>query len=160
MEKIKIYPKNKEHYIKLIKFAKEILKICKKIGITPIAYGGLIYFGYTGDKNTSIHDIDFLVPEKHIGKIAEILKKRKIKYNWNHKKHDFKIYKGKAKVELDSLENYKGKGKLKKFDFNGLKVNAVSLESLTNTYKDACKESKGKHKQHVKRWKKLAALRN
>jgi len=158
MEKINIYPKNKEHYIKLIKFAKEILDICKEIGIEPIAYGGLIYFGYALDKNTPIHDIDFLVPEKYLGKIAEKLKKRKIRYSWNHKRHDFKIYKKGAKIELDALENYKCKGKIKRFDFDGLKVNAVSLKSLTNTYKNACKESKGKHEQHVRRWKNLAAL--
>jgi len=158
MKSIKIYPRNKEHYIKLIKFAKEVLDICKEIGIEPIAYGGLIYFGYTLDKNVVIHDIDLLVPEKYIGKISEKLKNRKIRYIWNHKRHDFKIYKDGAKVELDALENYKGKGKIKKFDFDGLKVNAVSLESLANTYKNACKESKGKHEQHLKRWKNLVAL--
>jgi hypothetical protein len=152
---IKVYPKNKEYFIKVKKLAKEIIEICRKSGAEPVAYGGLVYFGYTQDKNAAVHDIDLLIPEKCIGKVAEILKDRKIKYLWNHKRHDFKIYKKGAKVELDAIEEYRGKGKLNEFDFNGLKVKAVSLDSLISTYKDACKESHGKHKQHVKRYEML-----
>ena len=101
-----------------------------------------------------------MVPEKCLEKIAERLKDKKIKYIWNHKRHDFKIYKKGAKVELDSIEIYHGKGKIKdEFDFNGLKVRAVSLKSLTNTYKNACKESRGKHTQHVRRYETLKTLK-
>ena len=176
--KIKAYPKNKEHFIRLKKFGNEIKEICKESGTEPVAYGGLVYFGYTQDKNAVVHDIDFLVPEKYLEKIAERLKDKKIRYLWNHKRHDFKIYKKGAKVELDSIEEYPGKGKTKKsiknfrvlrmqshsdikdtFDFNGLKVKAVSLDSLTNTYKNACIESHGKHEQHVRRYEALLKLK-
>ena len=159
MKTINIYPKNKEHYVKLLKFGKEIQQICRKSGTEPVTYGGLIYFGYTRDKNARVHDIDFLVPEKCLEKIAEKLKAKRINYRWNHKWHDFKIYKNGTKVELDSIETYHGKGKIENFDFNGLKVKAVSLDSLTNTYKDACRESHGKHKQHVRRYETLKKLK-
>jgi hypothetical protein len=157
---IKEYPRNKDYFLKVKKLAKEVIDICKEIKIEPVAYGGLIYFGYTKDKNEAVHDIDFLVPEKEIARIAEKLKDRKIRYRWNHKRHDFKIYKNGAKVEIDAIEDYRGRGKLDNFDFNGLKVKAVSLESLTNTYKDACRESHGKHKQHVRRYEALLKLKN
>lgn len=161
MISIKAYPKNREYFIKVKKLAKEIIEICRKIRIEPVAYGGLVYFAYTQDKNAVIRDIDLLVPEKYIGKIAEKLEDRKIRYKWNHKRHDFKIYKKGAKVELDSIEDYRGKGKIKdEFDFDGLKVKAVSLDSLINAYKNACRESHGKHKQHVRRYNALLKLKS
>ena len=160
MISIKTSPKNKKYFKKVKKLAKEIVEIYREIGIEPVAYGGLVYFGYTRDKNAVIHDIDLLVPEKSLGKVAEILKDRKIRYHWNPERHDFKIYREGAKVELDSIEGYCGKGRIKdEFDFDGLKVRAVSLDSLINTYRGACKESRGKHKQHVKRYEELLKLK-
>ena len=161
MIKISICPKNKAYFTKLKRFGKEIVEICKEIGIEPIVYGGLIYFAYTKDKNEAVHDIDFLIPEKYLDKIADKLKEKRIKYNWNKEKHDFKIHKYGTMIELDSLEGYKRDRRVKnEFDFGGLKVNAVSLESLTNTYRDACRESHGKHAQHVKRYEKLLKIKN
>ena len=104
MISVKEYPKNRDKFIRLKELGKEIKEICNNAGVEPVAYGGLIYFGYTKDKKAVIHDIDFLVPEKYLGKIAERLKGRKIKYHWNPEKHNFKISEliKKARIKFDT----------------------------------------------------------
>lgn len=156
MISVKTYPKNGEYFTKVKKFAREVISICKKVGATPVAWGGLAYFGYTQDKSMIMHDIDFLVPDKYLEKVIEILEERKFRYHWNTKWHELRIYKKGLRVELDPIETYRTKDKnFKEMNFNGLKVKAVSLDSLIKAYKYASEVSHDKPHQHFKRWKKL-----
>jgi hypothetical protein len=153
---IKSSPKNKEYFIKVKKFAKEVIKICKKLKVTPIVWGGLAYFGYTKDKGVILHDIDFLIPDRYLKKIIEILEKRKLRYHWNAEWHELRIYKKGLRVEFDPIEDYKNKDKnFKDFGFNGLKVKVVSLNSLIKAYKRASEVSHDKPEQHRKRYEAL-----
>jgi len=98
MEKITIYPKNKKKFLKLLDFADEILKICKKFKIIPMVYGSLAVFIYTKNKNLKINDIDFLIRENDIKKIISNLEKKKFKYKYSKKWHVLQIFKNRLKI--------------------------------------------------------------
>ena len=158
---IKIYPANKEFFIRLKTFCGEILDICKDIRINPIVYGGLAYFAYTKDENYSIKDIDFLIPESSFKKIIKVLEKKKIRYHYSTKWHVLQILKGDLKIELDSIDFWQKdlKIKLRNFDFNGLKVKAINLGNLKSVYKHAAEVSEDKPQQHSKRFDVLNKLK-
>lgn len=159
--KISSYPKNKEYFIKVKKFSNEMLSICKKLGVTPIAWGGLAYFGYTKDKSMIMHDIDFLIPDKYLKEIIEASKERKLRYHWNAEWHELRIYKKGIRVEFDPIEQYKDKDKnYKEMNFNGLKVKAVSLNSLIKAYKHASEVSHDKPEQHRRRYEELLKMKS
>lgn len=143
IKKIKEYPKNKEHYLKLIEFGKEICSICNELGFEPISYGSLMFFAYTGNKFTPINDLDFLVPGTYFSKIVYVFKKKGIRVNYIPKWHIVQVFKGDLKIELDSIDFWqKGLSKeYTEFDFNGLIVKGVSLRSLIKVYKQASEVS-------------------
>ncbi len=161
MRTITIYPSNKEHFIKLKKFADETLYFCNKIGILPIAYGSLILFGYTKNDKIVVNDVDFLIPEGAFEKIIKILKKKKIKYNYSKEWHTLQIFKGKLKIELDSIEFWQKNlpKDFEKFNFDGLIVKAVSLNSLKEIYKKASEISKDNPHGNLKKFMELQRLK-
>ncbi len=156
--KINIQPKNKEEFRKLKEFASEIKDVCGKIGVKPVVWGGLAYFGYTKDKNTKVGDIDFLVPKKYLKKIMKKLDEKGFEYKFYKDWDLIIIKKGKLKVEIDPIERYcKGK-RFRKFDFNGFEVRVVSLKELIRMYRKASEVSKDKPEQHRKRLEVLERL--
>lgn len=161
MRTIKIYPSNKEYFTKLKKFANEILNFCNKIGISPIAYGSLILFGYTKNDKSVVNDIDFLIPEEAFEKIIKVLKKKKVKCNYSEEWHTLQIFKGKLKIELDSIDFWQKDlpKDFEKFDFDGLIVKAVSLNSLKAIYKKASKVSKDNPHGNLKKFRELQKLK-
>ena len=198
MKKIKIYPANKKYFIKLKEFAKEILELCKKIGVKPIAYGSLVFFGYAKDKKININDIDFLILENTFEKIIKALKKRKIKYNYSEEWHTLQVFNKDLKIEFDSMDFWQkdlphdvevfGKPRtlvrgtlrasqspnklrtkvrskaqglfdVEDFDFDGLIVKAVSLNSLRAIYKKASEVSKDNPHGNFKKYEVLKMLK-
>ena len=160
MEKISIYPRNKAKYLRLLAFCKEILVICKELGVTPVAWGGIAYFAYTKDKNVTLHDIDFLVPERYIPKVIDVLKKKRMRYHYNSYWQELRIFHKGLRVELDPMETYlKGRQDLKEFQFGSVHLKVLGLDSLKGVYKHAAKVSHDKPEQHLKRWKQLNALK-
>lgn len=157
---IKVYPKNKEKFIKLKKFAKQILKILKKLKITPIAYGSLAYFAYTKDKNIKVNDFDFLLPEKTFKKIMNALDEKKMKYNHVKKDHIIQVFEEKLRIELDSIGGWSKDfpKTFKKINFNGLVVSAVSLKTLKKIYKEGARFSKKRSKAYKKKYNLLNRL--
>lgn len=157
---VKIYPANREFFIQLKTFCREILDMCKELGIIPITYGSLAYFGYTKSKNITIKDIDFLIPEDSFEKIIKILKNKKIKYNYSTKWHTLQIFKNDLKIELDSIDYWQKDlpQDFEEFNFDGLTINVVSLNSLINIYKKASEVSKDKPKENLKKFKALKNL--
>ena len=159
--KIKIYPKNKKHFIELLHFSKEILDLYKKIKIIPIAYGGLVFFAYVKDKKIIVNDLDFLVPESSFKKIIKVLKKKKIKYNYLPKWHIIQIFNGNLKVEMDSIEYWQKDlpRSFKNIDFNGFIIKAVNLNSLRNIYKKASQVSKDNPQGNNRKYKMLKKIK-
>jgi len=166
---IRVCPANKAHFIRLKAFGNEMLAICDGLGITPVAWGGLVFFGYTKDRNAIIHDVDLLVPNKSIKKVMAVLRKRKIRYHYYHCTHHNKrwhalvVSKGDAQVDLDPIEDYyKGPRsfrKFKTFDFGGFRVKVVGKGSLIKAYRRASEVSKDKPGQHLKRLEALKRTR-
>jgi len=161
MRVIKIYPSNKEQVINLEKFAERIISICNKIDVELIAYGSLILFGYTKNKSLMINDIDFLISEKAFVKIMKELDKISIKYDYSKEWPTLQITDGDLKIELDSKDFWQKDlpNEFEDFDFNGLIVKAVSLNTLRNIYKKASEVSKDNPHGNLKKFKMLWGLK-
>jgi len=158
--RINAYPKNKKHFIQTKAFCKQILKILQELKITPILWGGLAYFAYTGNKDAVIHDIDLAIPYKGFAKVMKSLDERGIKYSYNEKWKDIVVTKGKLVVDLDRTEDYhRGCRKFTTFDFEGLALKTVSLDDLIKMYRKAAKVSKDKPEQHLGRLEELEKMR-
>ena len=68
------YPKNKEHFKKLIPFAKKIIQLCKQVKINPVIYGSFAHFYHTKDKGMNVNDIDLWIAKKDFCKVAKEIK--------------------------------------------------------------------------------------
>lgn len=158
------YPSNKQHFKRLIPFAKKIIRICKKNNIEPVLYGSFAHFYYVR-KKMKVNDIDLIIPKKDFDKIAEILIKKgfHIDYIKSYPDNGMRtiiIKSGKLKVELDEVgtgyktlkESSLSKGKFNKIDFYGINLNIVSLDNLEDIYVTALgrtKDSKDKIKSRI-----------
>ncbi len=157
MKPLKIYPKNKEHFKELIPFAKRILKMCNKNKIPSVIYGSFVHFYHTKDKAMRVNDIDILIQEKNISKIAGELKKHNIKFGFYP--YGIIVKNKKLKVEIDKLDKkHSSKNSsffknIKKIDFYGVKTNALSLKQIEDIYKTArprTKDNKLKIRKEIK----------
>lgn len=160
MYKIKIVPLNKEYFIRLKEFGKNILDILCDLRVTPIAYGSLTYFGYMKDKNIAVNDIDLLIPENSFKKIIKILEEKNIRYNYSAEWHTLQVFDGNLKIEFDSIDFWQKDlpKDFEEFDFDGLVVKAVSLNSLRRIYKKASETSKDNPHGNLKKYEALKKL--
>lgn len=139
-----IYPKNKEHFKKLIPFAQKIISICKEAGADPIIYGSFAHFYHTKDKTMKVNDIDLMIPEytKNSPKLNGLLKKNKINFRYLPKWETTIVTKGKLKVEIDSVglghEGFDEKTLFEKehdkANFYGINVKMFKLEHFEKSY--------------------------
>ncbi len=137
-----IYPKNKEHFKRLIPFAKEVIYICKEEGIKPLLYGSYSHLYYTRDKDIEVNDIDLIIPKRYFSKIAKALKKNKIEVIPENGKiansGSLIIKRGDLQVELDEpgviSEKDLEEKKFKKIDFYGEDINIIRLKDLEKIY--------------------------
>jgi len=133
MKRIDAYPKNKAHFLRLIKFGKEIISICKDLGCTPVLYGSMAHFLHTGDTGMKINDLDFLIPRGMMSKVAKELKRRKIKLISFPRWDGLVIARGDLRIELDAMDStYKDtvwRRKLPK-DFVDLNIDDVKLRMI------------------------------
>jgi len=142
MIKVNACPANKRHFLRLKAFCVDVLAACREAGAEPVAYGSLVFFGYTRNRKTNVHDIDLLVPEKSLASIRKALRRRKIAYKYHHSWHGMKVFRGELSVELDSSEFWQKRPVPKRFelfDFGGLVLRAVSFGTLKGIYRRAYK---------------------
>lgn len=157
MNKLKTYPKNKNKFIRLKRFCRIIIGLCDDLGIKPIAYGSLVYFVYLKNKNIKVNDIDLLVSEEDLEKLAKVLKQEKIKHRYLKKWHTIQIFQKDLKIELDSYQFWSIKlSHSEYFDFGDFKLKIVSLRNLINIYKWASQNSKDKPEEYRKKYKALS----
>lgn len=151
--KKEIYPRNKQHLIKLGKFANEILDILEESKINPVIYGSYMIFYYTRDKSMKVNDIDFYIRDKEIPKLIDILKKNKIDYSYSKKWHTLSVEKGRLKLEFDSIDFFfKGKKEFTKIDFFGREMKVLSKNSLKRIYKRASEVSEDNPEGNLKKY--------
>ena len=156
-----IFQRNKEHYIKLKKFCKDVLIACKEAKVKPILYGSFMIFHYTKDKSMKVNDIDLYAKEKDFDKIIKVLKKKKINFDSDNiqKYHTMEISKGNLKVEIDSIDFWnKTKIETIDIDFEGIKTKALSLKSLKKIYKKASETSENNREGNRKKFEILNEL--
>ena len=157
MLSINAFPSNKEQFVRLVDFCKEIIDICNKQKVEPIIYGSLAVFVYTKNIKMNVNDIDMLIREKDFAKIIKILKERKIKYNYDEKWHVLQILKDDLKIEFDSIDFWQ-KDLPKDFqelDFYGKKLKILSLDTLKNIYKKASEVSQDNPSGNKKKFEAL-----
>jgi hypothetical protein len=68
--------------------------------------------------------------------------------------------KGKLKLEIDSIDFWHKNLRLRfrYLDFNGFKVKAVNLDSLTKIYKRASKVSHDNPERNLRKWRMLKGI--
>jgi len=159
---LSLYPKNATHFKKLIPLTKKVISICKKNKIKPVIYGSFAHFYHTKDAKIKINDIDILIQEKYISKLAKELKKQKIKFSFYPP--GIIVKKGRIKLEIDKMDKeYNTKNhfffkNVKKIDFYGIKTNVLSIKQLEDIYEAAflrTKEDKikiGKKIDHLEKF--------
>jgi hypothetical protein len=102
------FPGNKEKFVRLIEFLKEILDICGELNIAPLLNGSLAVFAYTGNHEMEVNDVDLACAETDFQRIISVLEEREIGYKLKEW-HVLQILRNDLKVELDSVEHwYKG----------------------------------------------------
>lgn len=78
MIEVSTTPRNREHYQRLMAFAREVLDACNEAGITPILDGSLAVFTYTQRPDLDVRDIDFSCSELDFPSIQRALESRGI----------------------------------------------------------------------------------
>ncbi len=157
--KKEIYPSNNLYFQKLKTFGREVLKICKENRINPIIYGSYMLFYYTKNNNLKVNDLDFYIKEKDFTKLIKVLEDHKIKFSYSKEWHTLQVFKRKLKIEFDSIDFwYRGSKELINLNFEGIKVKALSLESLKRIYKRASERSKDNAQGNKKKYEMLTKL--
>ena len=136
MIRLKHFPKNKDKFMRLIEFLKEILDICHGLGISPVLDGSLAVFVYTEDQDLNVNDVDLACSETEFPKIIRALEERSIRYQLREWQV-LQILKDDLKIELDSME-YWYKDLPKVYDILQIdhhKVNMLSVHSLREFYR-------------------------
>jgi len=97
------FPKNKDKFVRLIKFFKEVLEICDEMNIVPVLNGSLAVFVFTKDQEMNVNDVDLFCSETEFPRIINALKERDIGYKLREW-HVLQVLRDDLIVELDSVE--------------------------------------------------------
>jgi Aminoglycoside-2''-adenylyltransferase len=143
------FPKNKDRFLRLIEFCKEVLDICSDLGISPILNGSLAVFAYTKNEEMSIDDVDLACSETEFPKIISALEERNINYKvkrW----HVLQILHDDLKVELDSIEYwYKDLSMVgETLQIDSYTINMLSLKSLKEFYRRGIRDTADKTEEN------------
>jgi hypothetical protein len=146
------FPKNKDKFLRLLEFCKEVLDIGNDLGISLILSGSLAIFAYTKNQEMSVNDVDLGCLETEFPKIISGLEERNISYRLKEW-HVLQILKDDLKVELDSIEYwYKDlslSGETLQIDHH--RINMMSLKNLQELYKRGMKDTANKMEESEKR---------
>ena len=161
----KIYPKNKEHFKKLIPFVKKIFSLLRDNRIPFVIYSSYAVFHYTKDPNLEVNDLDVLIDQKKLPNVMEVLRKNKIKFKFLPEWETLIIKKGKLKLDIDWMGKG-GKGikegnipsKTISINFFGIPAKLVTLPDLCDTYLRGYKRTKEDKAKILKKIKHLEAF--
>jgi hypothetical protein len=133
-------PKNKDKFIRLLEFGREILGICDDLNISPVLNGSLAVFAYTKNTDINVNDIDMLIPEDDFSKIIPVLEERGIEYKLKEY-HVLQVFKDDLKIDFDSIDYWPKVWKIdlpqsyEIIQISGFKVRIIGLGDLIQTYK-------------------------
>jgi hypothetical protein len=139
------FPRNKEKFVRLIEFFKEILDICGELNITPVLNGSLAVFAYTGNHEMHVNDVDLACSEMEFPRIISVLEERCIGYKLREW-HVLQIFRNDIKVELDSVEYwYKGLPMdCETLQVDNYQVSMLGLNGLMEFYRRGLKDREEK----------------
>jgi hypothetical protein len=135
------FPKNKDKFVRLIDFFKEILKTCDELNIAPVLSGSLAVFAYTENQEMNVNDVDLSCPETDFPRIIHALEERCIDYKLREW-HVLQVLRDDLKVEFDSMEYWYKDLPLECETLQGddYKVSMLSLNSLIEFYRQGMKD--------------------
>lgn len=96
-------PHDKERFVRLMDFFKEVLDICKDLNISPVLDGSLAVFAYTANQQMSVKDVDLTCSEIEFPRVMRVLDEKSIRHvskEW----HVLQIWQDDLKIELGSME--------------------------------------------------------
>lgn len=145
MKKIdkKVLPKNKDKYLKLIKFLKEVLPVCQSLNIEPILDGSLAILAHTKSSELIVNDVDFSYPEKDYPRLVKAL--NRVSINAEVKEwHVLQARKDNLKIEFSDIEHwYKGiPTRHEILIIDDLKIKMLDLDSLIAYYRKGLDDTK------------------
>src|SRR5688572_14194577 len=145
------FPKNKDKFIRLIEFCKEVLDICNDLGISPVLNGSLAVFAYTENPDINVNDVDLSCSETEFPKIIHALEERSISYKLKEW-HVLQIFKDDLKVELDSVEYwYKDLPMVcETLQIDNYRINILGLNSLKEFYRKGMEDRANKTEENEK----------
>lgn len=135
------FPKNKDKFLRLIEFFKEVLDICSEVNIAPVLNGSLAVFAYTENQEMNVNDVDLSCSEMEFPKIISILEERDIRYKLREW-HVLQILRDDLKVELDSMEYWYKDLPMdcETLQIDNYRVNMLGLNSLMEFYRQGMKD--------------------
>ena len=145
------FPKNKEKFIRLIGFFKEVLEICGGLDVFPVLNGSLAVFAYTDDQEMNVNDVDLSCSETEFPRIINALEARDISYRLREW-HVLQVIRDDLKVEFDSGEYwYKDLPvECEILQVDDFKVNMLGLNSLIEFYRKGMNDRVGKTDENEK----------
>lgn len=139
------YPRNKDKFVRLIKFFKAILGICEEIDIHPVVDGSLAVFAYTKNIDIDVNDIDLSISETVFPRMISILKTKGIEYRLR-KWHVLEVVKDDLKIGFGSTEQW-SQGlpiNYENLHVGNHQVKILGLSGLTKQYRFAMNDRKKK----------------
>ena len=135
------FPKNKDKFVRLIEFFKEVLDICGELNVRLVLNGSLAVFAYTGNHEMDVNDVDLTCSEMEFPRIISVLEERYIGYKWREW-HVLQIFRNDLKVELDSVEHwYQGLPMdCEILQVDNHQVSVLGLNSLMEFYRQGMKD--------------------
>ncbi len=157
------FPRNKEKFIKLVGFLKEILGICKGLNIQPILNASLAVFVYTRNTEMDVNDIDLLIPESQFPNIAYLLKDHGIEFQ-EKEYHVLRALKEDLKIDFDSIDYWPKQWGIKlpnnfeRVQLQGLEISIIDLSNLIHTYWMGAKKSSTRSEDYRAKYESLEAI--
>jgi hypothetical protein len=141
MIKLGYFPKNKEKFVRLVEFFKEVLNICRELNIHPMLSGSLAVFAYTGNPEMDVNDVDLSCSETEFERIIHVLEERHFDYQLREW-HVLQILRNDLKVEFDSVEHWYKDLPMdcETLQVDDYRVNMLSLNSLIESYRRGVKD--------------------
>jgi hypothetical protein len=135
MLELRVFPRNREHFSRLIDFMRGVLHVCESLGIEPVASGSLVVLLYTQDETMEVKDVDLSCSEGDFDRLAAGLLARGISASatdW----HVLQARRDDLKIEFDSREHWMHglSEEHAPANVHGLHLTVVSREALIELY--------------------------
>lgn len=153
MHRLEDFPKNRDRFVRLVDFLKELLDICSELNIAPVLDGSLAIFAYTRNRGMNVNDIDLSCPEADFPRIIKVLEKRGIDYKLK-RYIVLQALKEDLKVEFDSAEYWLGELTMdvdyKTLQVDDYRIRMLGLNSLREFYRRGMQASETNENEQAK----------